>query len=79
MSHVPHELADEFPDLKQQIHALKLADHHFARLADAYHQLNREIHRVEAAGVNVGDEAFEDLKKKRLTLKDELFSILKAA
>lgn len=77
MSHVPHELADEFPEMKERIHALKVANAHFARLADEYHTLNREIHRVEAAGVNVDDAAFEDLKKQRLVLKDELFSLLK--
>lgn len=78
MSHVPHELADEFPEFKDKIHALKTGDRHFAKLSDEYHQLNREIHRVEAAGVNVGDEAFENLKKNRLKLKDEIFKILGA-
>jgi uncharacterized protein len=77
MSHVPHELADEFPEMKERIHALKVSNGHFARLADEYHTLNREIHRIEAAGVNVDDAAFEDLKKQRLALKDELFTLLK--
>lgn len=76
MSHVPHELAEEFPDQKNKIHDLKVSNAHFARLADEYHDLNREIHRIEAAGINVGDEAFEDLKKKRLALKDEIFAML---
>lgn len=76
MSHVPHELAEEFPELKNEIHELKISNAHFAKLADEYHSLNREIHRVEAAGVNIGDESFEDLKKKRLLLKDEIFGML---
>ncbi len=76
MSHTPHELAEEFPDLKDKIHELKTSNAHFAKLADEYHTLNREIHRIEAAGVNVGDEAFEDLKKQRLALKDTIFEIL---
>ena len=76
MSHVHHELAEEFPELKDTIHELKISNAHFAKLADEYHGLNREIHRVEAAGVNIGDEAFEDLKKKRLLLKDEIFGML---
>lgn len=76
MSHVPHELADEFPELKERIHDLKVSNTHFSRLADDYHKLNREIHRVEAAGVNVDDPTFEDLKKKRLALKDEIFAML---
>lgn len=76
MSHTPHELADEFPELKDKIHELKVSNAHFSKLADEYHHLNREIHRIEAAGVNVGDEAFEDFKKQRLALKDEIFAIL---
>ena len=76
MSHVAHELHDEFPEYKDKIHTLKTSDRHFARLADEYHHLNREIHRVEANGVNIGDEAFEDLKKNRLKLKDEIFALL---
>ena len=78
MSHTPHELAEEFPEMKDKIHELKVSNAHFSRLADEYHDLNREIHRIEAAGVNVGDEAFEDLKKKRLALKDEIFGILQS-
>lgn len=77
MSHVQHELADEFPEFKQKIHDLKLADAHFSRLFDEYHDLNRELHRIEAAGVNVSDEEFENLKLVRVRLKDELYEILK--
>jgi uncharacterized protein YdcH (DUF465 family) len=47
MSHVPHELAEEFPEFKEKIHDLKGSDAHFARLADEYHAINREVHRVE--------------------------------
>lgn len=78
MSHVPHELAETFPELKDKIHDLKVTNAHFARLADDYHQLNREIHRVEANGVNIDDIAFEDLKKRRLALLDEISRLLHA-
>lgn len=76
MSHVPHELAEEFPELKDRIHDLKTTDNHFARLFDEYHDVNREVHRIEAAGIDTADEVFEDLKKKRLHLKDELYKML---
>ncbi len=76
MSHVPHELAEELPELKDQIHKLKTTDAHFARLFDSYHDVNREIHRTEAAGVNIADEHHEELKRRRLQLKDELFGML---
>jgi len=78
MTHVPHELVAEFPELKDRIHELKISDSHFTRLYDSYHQLNREVHRVEAAGINVTDEHYEDLKKRRLSLKDNLYAMLTA-
>lgn len=76
MSHVPHELAEEFPEHKDRIHDLKMTNAHFARLADEYHQLNREIHRIEAAGINTSDEEFENLKLVRVRLKDEIYEML---
>lgn len=79
MSHVPHELAEEFPEHRETIHRLKMGNAHFARLADEYHVVNREIHRHEAAGVDVSDEAMEAMKLQRLRLKDELFEMLQKA
>ena len=78
MTHVPHELAAELPEYKERIHTLKTKDAHFARLFDDYHDVNREIHRAEAAGINISDEHHEELKRKRLHLKDELFEMLQA-
>jgi uncharacterized protein YdcH (DUF465 family) len=76
MSHVPHEIPDEFPEYKDKIHELKLSNGHFARLFDEYHELNREIHRIEAAGINTSDEEFENLKLVRVRLKDEIYQML---
>lgn len=76
MSHVAHELPEEFPEYKDKIHTLKTSDRHFAKLFDEYHVLNREIHRHEANGIDVSDEALETMKKNRLKLKDELFKML---
>jgi uncharacterized protein YdcH (DUF465 family) len=63
MSHTPHELADEFPQDVAVIHKLKLEDAHFAKLADAYHDLNREIHRIESEVEAASDDRVETLKK----------------
>lgn len=76
MSHVPHEISDDFPEHKDKIHTLKLSNGHFARLFEEYHELNREIHRIEAAGVNTSDTEFENLKLVRLRLKDEIYEML---
>ncbi|MDH3661674.1 MAG: DUF465 domain-containing protein [Alphaproteobacteria bacterium] len=76
MSHVLHELAEELPEHKDRLHELKTTDAHFARLFDAYHDVNREIHHAEAAGLNITDEHHEELKRKRLQLKDGLCRML---
>ncbi len=71
-----HDLHSEFPEYNDLIHTLKESDTHFRRLFDAYHESTKEIERIEAEGSNTSDEYLEDCKKKRLSLKDELFSIL---
>ncbi|HEY8580904.1 MAG TPA: YdcH family protein [Beijerinckiaceae bacterium] len=72
MSHVPHELHEEFPEARERLHALKADDAHFARLAERYHEVNRAIHRAEAEVEPMSDDALEGLKKQRLALKDEI-------
>ena len=78
MSHVPHELAEEFPEHVNRIHELKVSDSHFRKLFDDYHDINREIHQAEAAGVNISDEHIEILRKKRLLMVDEIYAMLTA-
>lgn len=73
-----HTLANEFPQFKERIHALKTSDHHFARRFDEYNALDREVRRLEGEGSPKADETMEDLKKKRLVLKDELYRMLTA-
>lgn len=79
MSHVPHGLHDEFPQAAAAISKLKIGDAHFARLADRYEHLNREIHRVETDVEPASDERLEQLKKERLKLKDEIAAMLRTA
>jgi uncharacterized protein YdcH (DUF465 family) len=78
MSHTPHELAEEFPDDAGAIHALKAEDAHFARLAEAYHEINRSIHRMEALIEPASDETMVEARRQRLHLKDEIAAILAA-
>lgn len=76
MKNTPHELAEEFPDKTDAIHALKESDAHFARLAEEYHEVNREIHRLETRIEAASEGREEDLRKKRLRLKDEIAAML---
>lgn len=79
MTHVPHGLHEEFPQAASTISKLKIGDAHFARLADRYEHLNREIHRVETDIEPASDERLESLKKERLKLKDEIAAMLRSA
>lgn len=77
MSHVPHELAEEFPEHAEKMSALKQTDAHFARLSEEYHDVNRRIHRAETRVEPMEDLAEEDLRKQRAGLKDQLYALLK--
>ena len=79
MAVIHHDLAHEFPEFRDQIHQLKISNAHFSKLFDEYHVVNSEVMRLEAEGMPVGDEAFENIKKRRLHLKDELYNMLKSA
>lgn len=79
MSVEHHDLHHEFPEFKDAIHTLKTSNNHFARLFDEYHAITVDVEKLEGEGVPVSDTAFDELKKKRLKLKDELYSMLRAA
>ncbi|MEM6376184.1 MAG: DUF465 domain-containing protein [Pseudomonadota bacterium] len=78
MSHTPHELHEEFPGLAEKITALKSDDAHFAKLAEAYHVVNRAVHRAETNVEPVSQAVETDMRKERAALKDELYRMLTA-
>jgi uncharacterized protein YdcH (DUF465 family) len=79
MSHVPHELAEEFPDRIEQIRTLKASDRYFARLVEDYHEVNRAVHRLETRVEAASEEREEELRRIRMRLKDEILSRLTQA
>ena len=76
MSHTPHELAQEFPELSDQMAALRQSDAHFAKLSEDYHILNRAIHRAETDVEPTSDDHITDMRKQRVALKDEIYRYL---
>ena len=52
---------------------------HYVTLADRYHEVNGEIHRIEAEIETPSDDYTETLKKKRLALLDEIAAIVAKA
>lgn len=79
MSHVPHELAEDFPGQEDKIHALKTSNAHFARLMEEYHDINRGVHRAETNVEPVEQLAETEMRKKRMALKDEIARMLATA
>lgn len=78
MSHTPHELHEEFPEHAARIHALKVDNPHFAKLAAEYHDVNRAVHRAETLVEPMDGTAETALRKQRAALKDELYHLLTA-
>ena len=74
-----HSLINEFPEMRERIHQMKTSDNHFARLFAEYDEVAHSVHRIESGAQAVSDEHWEELKKQRLKLKDELFGMLKRA
>lgn len=79
MSHTPHELAEEFPHDIEKIHDLKTSNAHFAKLMDAYHEVNRAVHRAETGLEPVDDFTEQKMRKERMALKDEIAGMLAKA
>jgi uncharacterized protein YdcH (DUF465 family) len=78
MHNEQHDLSHEFPEYRERIHTLKTEDAHFRELFEAYHVLDRQVHRAETDVEPMADESLEPIKRERLRLKDELYTLLKA-
>jgi uncharacterized protein YdcH (DUF465 family) len=78
MTHVPHDLAADFPEHAERIHTLKEANAHFLRLYTEYEEVNHAVHRAETRIDAISDEAEAELRHRRAGLKDELYRMLTA-
>ena len=71
-----HDLLHELPEHKERIHQLKTTNEHFRKLFAEYHELDHEVLRMEEGIETPSDEVLEELKKKRLNLKDQLYQMI---
>ena len=74
-----HSLVQEFPEYKDKIHELKISDPEFAKLFEKYDDIDKEIYRIEMQIENTSDEYIENLKIRRVQLKDQLYTMLQRA
>ena len=68
-----------FPEYRDLITQLKTTDRHFLRLFDQHNELDQKIKNMEAHIEPGTHEEIERLKKEKLALKDELYSLLRKA
>ncbi|MEL6775146.1 MAG: DUF465 domain-containing protein [Pseudomonadota bacterium] len=76
MSHVPHDLPEMLEIPAEAVQARAAEDAHFARQTEAYHVLNRAIHRAETDVEPTSDDHLSEMKKERLALLDTLRAAL---
>jgi uncharacterized protein len=76
MAHTPHDLHDEFPEFASKITVLRRSDTHFAKMVDAYDEVNGRIHKAETNIEPVDNFTEETFRKLRMKLKDEIYAKL---
>ncbi len=73
-----HNLTNEFPEYSNKIATLKLNDEGFKKMYVNYEEVNALIQHYEEGEQNhTTDEHLNDLRKKRVHLKDDLYNYLK--
>jgi hypothetical protein len=70
------DLSQEFPELKTRIRALKLESPVFRGLYAEYQVVDNEVYRIEQAIETPSDDYTEELKRRRVLLKDRLYGML---
>lgn len=71
-----HSILSEFPERRERIVSRISADAAFAKLVNEYSRLDSEVYSLEASGTPVTDTVIENLKKRRLRLKDSIHQAL---
>jgi uncharacterized protein len=74
-----HDIAHEFPEHIEKMRELKTSNQHFAKLFTQYDEDNHAIAKYELGDGAISEEGLEELKKRRLKTKDEIYEMLKAA
>jgi len=68
-----------FPEYRDLITQLKTSDRHFLAVFNKHNELDQKIKNMEARIEPASHEEIETLKKEKLHLKDELYTILRTA
>lgn len=74
-----HPLIKDFPEKRELLQQMRQQDPNFARKAQTYEALDKQICRVEDGVERLDDEALGALKLERVALKDDIARDLKRA
>lgn len=74
---VHHPFVSEFPEHRETIRHLRLADNQFRKMFEEYHQLDDEVARIEEEVEFATDQQIDELKFKRAKLKDALYAAVR--
>lgn len=72
-----HSIVQEFPAFQNKIHELKMSDAHFRKMFEEYHEIDHQIHSIESGAQPTTDEHLNELRSKRVHLKDAIYAYLK--
>ena len=78
MQILPHDLEHEFPEYAGLMRELRGRDDRLTELFKKYDSLNNHIVDIEENDKLFQDAEFEDMKKSRLRIKDEIYAALRA-
>jgi uncharacterized protein YdcH (DUF465 family) len=71
-----HQLLLEFPEHVAKIAELRASNEVFHHLMDEYDWLDSHIQSLEEVNIPVSDFHIEEMKKRRLHLKDKLYRLI---
>ena len=71
-----HSIHHEFPQQHDLIDRLVVEDLHFKKIVEEYNSLDKEIRGIEMRDSPIDDVTFNQMKKQRGQLKDEVYQIL---
>lgn len=74
-----HPILREFPEHRETIKLLKCSDATFRKMFDEYHTLDEMVYRIEEEIDFATDQEFDDLRKRRAWLKDQIYYAIRHA
>ena len=76
MTHMLHELSEDFPQYIERMQLLRVADPHFAELYNEYHEVNQSVLKAETDEEPTSDDHLNALRHRRVQLKDDIYALL---